>query len=45
MLPKFLAVDQGVTHGEVLGHAHHRVVDRRVAVGVVLPHDLTDDGG
>ena len=40
-----LAVDQRVAQSEVLGHAHERVVDRRVAVGVVLAHDLTDDGG
>ena len=40
-----LAVDQGVAHGEVLGHADQRVVDRRVAVRVVLAHHLADDGG
>ncbi len=31
-----LAVDQGVAHGELLGHAHGGVVDGGVAVGVVV---------
>ena len=30
---------------EVLGHAHQGVVDRRVAVGVVLTDDVADDPG
>ena len=40
-----LAVDQRVAQGEVLRHPHQRVVDRRVAVRVVLAHDLADDEG
>ena len=40
-----LAVDQRVAHGEVLGHAHHRVVDRAVAVRVVVLEHLADDAG
>ena len=38
-----LAVDQGVAHGEVLRHADRGVVDRLVAVRVVLTHDVADD--
>ena len=38
-----LRVDQRVAHGEVLAHANERVVDRGVAVGVVVPHDAADD--
>ena len=38
-----MAVDQRQAHREVLRHAHERVVDRRVAVRVVLAHDLADD--
>ena len=38
-----LAVDQGIAHVEVLRQAHERVVDRRVAVRVVVADDLADD--
>jgi len=38
-----LAVDQGVTQAEVLCHAHHRLVNGRVAVRVILAQHLTDD--
>ena len=38
-----LAVDQRVAHREVLGQADQRVVDRRVAVRVVVAHHLADD--
>jgi hypothetical protein len=40
-----LSVDERVAHREVLGEADERVVNRRVAVRVVLAHDLTDDAG
>ena len=40
-----LPVDERVAHGEVLRHAHERVVDRRVAVRVVLAHHVADDRG
>ena len=40
-----LAVDQRVAHREVLREADQGVVDRRVAVRVVLAHDLADDEG
>ena len=40
-----LAVDQRVAHREVLRQAHERVVDRRVAVRVVVAHHLADDAG
>ncbi len=40
-----LSVDQRVAQGEVLRHPHQRVVDRRVAVRVVLAHHLADDEG
>ncbi len=38
-----LPVDQHQPHRERLRHAHQRVVDRRVAVRVVLAHHLADD--
>ena len=40
-----LPVDQQVAHGEILRHAHERVVDGRVAVGMVLADDVADDAG
>mgnify|MGYP003693863803 CR=1 FL=1 len=40
-----LSVDQQVAHGEALRHAHHRVVDGRVAVRVVLADHVADDAG
>src|SRR5215831_1921655 len=40
-----LAVDQGVSHVEVLGEADESVVDGGVAVGVILAEDLADDLG
>jgi hypothetical protein len=38
-----LAVDERVAQREVLRHAHERVVDRGVAVRVVVAHHLADD--
>ena len=38
-----LAIDQRIAQAEVLGHAHHGVVDRGVAVGVILTQHFTDD--
>jgi hypothetical protein len=38
-----LPVDELVAHGEVLRHPDERVVDRRVAVWVVLAHHVADD--
>jgi hypothetical protein len=40
-----LAVDQHVPHREVLGQPHDGVVDRLVAVRVVLADDVADDTG
>ena len=40
-----LAVDERVAHGELLRHADERVVDRRVAVRVVVAHHVADDAG
>ena len=40
-----LPVDERVAHGEVLRHAHERVVDGGVAVRVILAHHLADDLG
>jgi hypothetical protein len=36
-------VHKGITHREVLREADERVVDRCIAVGVVLAHHLADD--
>jgi len=38
-----LPVDQGIAHVEFLREADEGVVDRGVAVGMVVPHDLADD--
>jgi hypothetical protein len=40
-----LPVDERVPHGEILRHANQRIVDRAVAVRVVLAQDVTDDAG
>ena len=40
-----LAVDQRIAHAEILRHAHQRVVNRRVAVRMVLADDFADDLG
>ncbi len=40
-----LAVHQRIAHGEVLGHAHRRVVNRGVPVGVVFTDDVPHDAG
>src|SRR5690606_38511295 len=40
-----LAVDQHVAHGEILRHADDGVVDRLVAVRVVLTDNVADDAG
>ena len=40
-----LSVDQRVAHRPVLRQADHRVVDRRVAVGVELTEHVADDTG
>ena len=38
-----LPVDQRQAHGEILRHAHQRVVDRLVAVRMVFTDDVADD--
>jgi len=38
-----LAVNKGVAHGEVLGHTNDGVIDRRIAMGMVLTDDVTDN--
>ena len=40
-----VTVDERQPQREVLRHAHHRVVDRRVAVRVQLAHDLAHHAG
>ena len=40
-----LPVYQQQSHGKILRHAHQRVVDRLVAVRVILTHHVTDDAG
>ena len=40
-----LSVDQRVAHRPILRQADHRVVDRRVAVGVELTEHVADDTG
>ena len=36
-----VAVHQHIAHGEVLGQAHHGVIDRGVPVGVIAPQHRT----
>ena len=38
-----LPVDQRQAHGEILRHAHERVVDRLVAVRMIFAHHVADD--
>ncbi len=38
-----LTVNQGDAHGEILHHAHKRIVDRLVSVGMVFTDDIADD--
>ncbi len=38
-----LPIDQRIAQAEVLGHAHHGVVDRGIAVGVIFAQHFTDD--
>ena len=38
-----LAIDQHVAQGKMLRHADDRVIDRRIAMRVVLTDDITDD--
>ena len=40
-----VAVDERVAQRELLDHAGQRLVDGRVTVGVVRPHDVADDLG
>ena len=40
-----LPINQRVAQAEILGHAHHGIIDRGVAVGMVLAQHLTDDTG
>ena len=40
-----LAIHHGVTQAERLGQTHQGVVDRRIAMGVIDAHGLTDDLG
>ena len=37
--------DQRRTHDPILGHPNQRLVDRRIAVGVIPPHHVADDTG
>ena len=40
-----LAVDERITHREILGEAGERVVDRLVAVRMQVAHDVADNLG
>ena len=40
-----MSVNQRITHGEILSHTHHGVVDGTVSVGMIFTHDFTDDSG
>ena len=38
-----LPIDERVTHGKILGHARHGIVDGHIAVRMVLAKHLTDN--
>jgi len=38
-----LSIDQRVAHGEILRQTHHGVINRLIAMGVILTHDIADD--
>ena len=40
-----LPVHQRIAHGKFLRHAHQSIIHGRVAVGVILTDDVTDDAG
>ena len=40
-----LSLDQQVAHGEILRHAHHSIIDRRITVRMVLAQHLAYDTG
>ena len=40
-----LAVDQGITHVEILRQARHRVINRGVAMRVIVPHHIARNLG
>ena len=40
-----MSVDEWVAQRERLGHAHERVVNRTIAMGVVFAHDVAGDAG
>ena len=39
-----VAVHQHIAHGEILSQTHHGIIDRAVAMGVVLTKHITDAG-
>ena len=43
--PVALSIDERVAHREVLGHAHHRIVDGRITVRMVGAEHVSDDVG
>ena len=40
-----LAVDQRQAHGEILRHAHQRIINRLIAMRVILADDVADHAG
>jgi hypothetical protein len=40
-----LAVDERIAHGEILRETGQRIVDRLVAMGVIVAHGLANDLG
>ena len=40
-----LAIDQHVAQRKILRHTHHRVIDRRIAVRVIITQRMTNDFG
>ena len=40
-----LAIDERQAQGEFLRHAHHGIVDRRIAMGMIFTHDIAHHPG
>ena len=40
-----LAFDQGIAQREILGQAHQRLIDRKIAMGMIFADHVADDAG
>src|SRR3989338_2200079 len=40
-----LTIDQGISHGEILGHPYHRLVYSGISMRMIATEDISDDHG